>query len=157
MPVGALEQAGKLSYREPMSESLFDRFRELPLPADDYAIFGSGPLTIRGVIPASNDLDVLCRGKFWEEVQHLGKPEYLPEYDVTIVTLAGAAIGFGTSWGIGEVDVDELIDSAEMIDGLLFARLKYVVHYKTIRNNERDQQHLEALYLSGLFKRDSQS
>jgi len=132
-----------------MSNSLFEKFRKLGLPQQDYAIFGSGPLAIRGVIHSCNDLDVLCRGKFWEDVQRLGESTYLPEYDVTIVTLADGDIGFGTTWGIGEVDVDELIDTAEMIDGLLFARLEYVVRYKMKRKNKRDKQHLAALMRSG--------
>jgi len=134
-----------------MSNSLFEIFRKLGLPQQDYAIFGSGPLSIRGVIPASNDLDILCRGKFWGEVKQMGKPEYLPDYDVTIVNLADGAIGFGTSWGIGDVNVDELIDTAELIDGLLFARLEYVVRYKTIRNSEQDKQHLKSLKHSGFY------
>ena len=137
-----------------MTVALFEQFRELALPRCDYAIFGSGPLAIRGVIPACNDLDVVCRGEFWEAVQRVGKSEFLPEYSVNIVTLAGGAIGFGTQWGIGKVDVDELIDTAETIDGLLFARLEYVVRYKKIRASVRDQLHLEALKLSGLYEWD---
>ena len=140
-----------------MSILLFEKFRELGLPKRDYAIFGSGPLAVRGVIPACNDLDVLCRGEFWEEVQQLGTPEYLPEYGVTIVTMADGVIGFGTTWGIGEVDVNELIDTAETINGLSFARLEYVVRYKTIRGNKQDQLHLNALYLSGLFSQEEQT
>ena len=70
---------------------------------------------------------------------------------MTIATLADGTIGFGTEWGIGKVDINELIDTAESIDGLLFVRLKYVVRYKTIRGSMQDRLHLKALKHSGLF------
>ncbi len=135
-----------------MSVALFEQFKNLGLPLRDYAIFGSGPLAIRGVIPACADLDVVCRGATWKEVQLLGETELLPEYGVNIVALPESPITFGTEWGIGDVDIDELIDTAETIDGLLFAQLKFVVRYKMIRGNVQDRLHLEALEHSGLYE-----
>ena len=41
---------------------LFDLLRSLELPVGDYAIFGSGPLIVRGIIEATNDLDIICPG-----------------------------------------------------------------------------------------------
>jgi hypothetical protein len=57
--------------------SLFDEVKALNLPRGDFAIFGSGPLIVRGIIPASNDLDIICRGEAWDEVQAMGIPTYL--------------------------------------------------------------------------------
>lgn len=62
----------------------------------DYAIFGSGPLFIRDIIPVSNDLDIVCRGAAWEQVRKIGALECLPDFDVTIVNLDGGQISFGT-------------------------------------------------------------
>ena len=55
------------------------------------------------------------------------------------------AITFGTRWGIGDVDVPELIRSAEIIRGLPFVRLEHVVRYKQIRASEKDVEHLKLL------------
>ena len=125
--------------------TIFDRLRNLKLSAGDFAIFGSGPLIVRGIIPASNDLDILCRRQAWKTVQELGEPEYLSKYDVNILTMCDGQLTFGQKWGIGEFDTDELIDCAEVIDGLPFVRLKYVASYKRISKRPKDLVHLEAL------------
>lgn len=125
--------------------SLFDRVKSLNLPASDFAIFGSGPLIVRGIIPASNDLDIICRGQAWERVKAIGELEYLSKYDVTVVTMYGGCLTFGTKWAIGEFDIDELIDGAEEIDGLPFVRLEHVKNYKEISKRPKDLRHIEAL------------
>jgi len=125
--------------------SLFDRVKSLNLPVGDFAIFGSGPLIVRGIIPASNDLDIICRGQAWERVKGIGELEYLSEYDVTVVSLCDGRLTFGTKWAIGEFDIDELIDGAEEIDGLPFVRLEHVTNYKKISNRPKDLRHIEAL------------
>ena len=130
---------------ETFSKSLFDRLKSLNLPAGDFAIFGSGPLIVRKIVPASNDLDIICRGIAWDTIEGVGESEYLAEYDLTIVTMFDGGLSFGNQWGIGEFDIDELIDTAELIDDLPFVRLKHVASYKSIRKSPKDLQHLEAL------------
>ena len=125
--------------------SLFDRVKRLNLPVGDFAIFGSGPLIVRGIIPGSNDLDIICRGKAWQKVTKIGEREYLRKYDVTVVTMCDGRLIFGSKWGIGEFDTNDLIDSAEKIDGLPFVRLGHVASYKNISNRPKDLIHLEAL------------
>ena len=128
-----------------MEGMLFDQLRQLDLPQEDYAIFGSGPLAVRHVIPFCRDLDIVCRGKAWKIVQRRGRLKFLPEYDVTIATFFDEAITFGRKWGIGDFDVNELIDTAEIIDSLPFVRLDHVIAYKTIRSSAKDLMHLDAL------------
>jgi hypothetical protein len=128
-----------------MAAGLFDRLRQLELPPDGYAIFGSGPLAIRKIIPSCNDLDVLCKPLVWSLVLEIGNSEYLPKYDVTVVNLPDYDITFGTSWGIGKFDIDALIDGAETIDSLPFVRLEHVIAYKMIRSSAKDLVHLDAL------------
>jgi hypothetical protein len=52
--------------------SFFGKLRALNLPTADYAIFGSGPLAVRGLIEEMHDLDVVARGTAWEQVKGLG-------------------------------------------------------------------------------------
>jgi hypothetical protein len=132
-----------------MTTSLFNQLRQLGLPSGDYAIFGSGPLLVRGIIPMSNDLDVICRLQAWQLVCTLGEMECSPEFGVNIVTMSGGALTFGTRWGIGDFDVDTLIDTAETIDGLPFVQLEHVVRYKKIRASARDLQHLRTMKTAG--------
>jgi len=124
---------------------IFERVRSLALPAGDYAIFGSGPLIVRGVIEPTNDLDILSRGEAWLRAQQLGDLIYLPDFEVDIVSCFDGAITIGTRWAIGEFDVDDLIDTAEVINGLPFVRLEHVVHYKQIAGRPKDRAHLQRL------------
>lgn len=124
---------------------LFRLLRELELPADDYVIFGSAPLAVRGIIPAVNDLDVVCRGSAWEAVCAQSAPERNERWGVELVELYGGRLTFGTEWAIGEVAVDELIETAEWIDGLPFARLDLVEAYKRLSGRPKDLDHLRAL------------
>ena len=120
------------------------------MPVSGYAIYGSGPLAIRGIIPLNNDLDVICGQAVWDLVSAMGDVQHLPDYDVDIVSMADGALTFGTKWGIGDFDIDEMIATAELIDGLPFVRLKYIVAYKTIRASGKDLAHLRALEQAGL-------
>lgn len=128
-------------------DTLFQAVKDLSLSPRDFAIFGSGPLIVRGIIPMTNDLDIVCRGPAWEKVGKIGKHSYLEEFDVEVVTLLEGQISFGTKWGIGSFNTDELIDTAEQIDGLPFVRLEHVVHYKLTRASRKDLAHIEALNL----------
>lgn len=129
---------------------VFELLRSLELPAGDYAIFGSGPLIVRGIVEAANDLDILARGAAWERVQELGELVYLPEHDVEVVSCFEDVITIGTEWAIGDFDVDELIDTADDIEGLPFVRLEHVVAYKRIASRPKDLRHLELLKRAGL-------
>jgi hypothetical protein len=123
----------------------------LGLPAGEFAVFGSGPLLVRKVIDQVNDIDILCRGAAWSYAQARGHKEHLDEYDIDIVSIDNGLITLGQSWGYGNFNVDELIDSADVIDGLPFVRLEYVVAYKRIANRPKDHAHLQALRTSGFW------
>ena len=111
----------------------------------DYAVFGSGPLIIRGIIEATNDLDVISRGEAWNQACEIGDQVHLADHAVEVMSFFGGAITVGTSWAYGEFDIDWLIDTAEVIDGLPFVRLKHVVRYKEIAARPKDLNHLRLL------------
>lgn len=123
---------------------LLEQLRALALPVGDYAVFGSGPLLVRGWIDEVGDLDIVARGPAWERALGLGVEEYLAEWDVTVVNI-GTDITVGTRWAIGDVDVDVLIDTADVIDGLPFAALDAVVTYKRISARPKDLAHLAVI------------
>lgn len=124
---------------------LFDRLRSLALPSGDFAVFGSGPLIVRGIIEATNDLDVISRGPAWERALELGDLVHLDEHNVEVVAFDGGAITVGTSWAYGEFDIDQLIDTAEIIESLPFVRLEHVVRYKETAARPKDLAHLRTL------------
>ena len=124
---------------------LFRKVLDLGLPAKNFAIFGSGPLLVRGIIDSVNDIDIVCRGEAWQTATTLGELVYLDEYDVEIISIDDGLITLGRSWGYGDFDIDELIDTAEMIAGLPFVRLRHVIEYKQIAGRDKDLAHLRLL------------
>ena len=128
----------------PYGPELFDTLRAMDLPRGDFAVFGSGPLLVRGVITEVNDLDVVCRGAAWDRARKLGPLIDIDE-GVSIVSAAQGAITFGISWGYGDFDIEALIDTAEEIDGLPFVRLEHVIAFKQIAGRDKDLEHLGLL------------
>jgi hypothetical protein len=123
----------------------------LHLPAGEFAIFGSGPLLVRGVIDAANDIDIVCRRAAWEHAKEFGKQLHLDEYGVDVIAVDDGRITLGRSWAYGDFDIEELIETAEIIDELPFVRLEYVVAYKRIANRQKDVEHLTALEVMGYW------
>lgn len=120
-----------------------DELRLLNLPIKQYAIFGSGPLAVRGLRQA-HDLDLLIKKDLWDE---LAKIYPLDEKGVA---LRAGHIELFSHWEPWFKQTDELIDSAEMIEGLPFVRLPYVLEWKKQMNREKDRQDVILLekYLS---------
>lgn len=117
----------------------------LELPQGDYAVFGSGPLLIRGIIDNAADLDVIARGAAWEQAAAAGRLVHLSDHNVTVASFFDGAITIGTRWAIGDFSVDELIDTAELIDGMPFVRLEHVRSYKRLAGRRKDIDHLDKL------------
>lgn len=126
-----------------MSHNLLDDLRALALPRHDWVLFGSGPLLVRGWISEAGDLDVVARGEAWDPALELGKPVLLEEWGVEVINLGKITIG--TRWAIGAVDTDELIESAEVIEGIPCARISDVLTYKRIANRAKDQRHIKLI------------
>ena len=128
-----------------MDATIFDRLRALGLPTGDHAVFGSGPLLIRGIIDDVEDLDIISRGAAWAFAQTLGPILCLEPYGVDIVDLDNGLITIGTTWGIGTFDLDDLIETADIIAEIPFVRLEHVEAYKRIGGRPKDAEHLARL------------
>jgi hypothetical protein len=126
---------------------LFDRLRALGLTPGEHAVFGSGPIAVRGLIDSVRDLDVIVLGQTWQQVKDLG--EVVMQGDDETVDM-GNGLTFGRSWRYGAFDIEKLIDDAEIIDGLPFVRLDAVIEFKKIADRPNDREHLRVLRESGL-------
>ncbi len=124
---------------------LLRRLLDLGLPQGDWALFGSGPLLVRGWIDEVGDLDVITRGAAWEQAKAAGDPGTLQPDDVESVDVDGGAITIGTSWKYGDTPVSDLIDDAEDIDGMPCVRLEHIIAYKRIADRPKDRGHLAVI------------
>jgi hypothetical protein len=122
----------------------FRELRALALPADHYAVFGSGPLLAHGLTSAA-DLDVIARAGAWERAVRLAPPRPAASGTGSVVHFFGARIEVFDHWIPSGWDVDELIDTAEVIDGIRFVPLPAVLRWKLQMARPKDAHHVAAL------------
>ncbi|MCD4811218.1 hypothetical protein K8R14_01230 [bacterium] len=111
--------------------SFLNELEQLNLPLGEFAIFGSGPMAIRG-IRESNDIDIIVKQDLWDNLVKKfptslhDNPDYFAIGNIEIMKC----------WS--DFDIDEMIDNAEIIEGFPYVQLKYVVRYKKQMMREKD-------------------
>jgi len=124
---------------------------------EDFLIAGSARLDAGGITtPLFTDLDLLARpgSKTWQRALELAF-EHASEYEceplrisnhtgAKIALLYGGAIEVCETWLLpGETE--ELLEEAEVIDGLKYLPIREVVAYKLIMNRRKDFMDLAAV------------
>ncbi|MBU2613450.1 hypothetical protein KJ925_03290 [Patescibacteria group bacterium] len=115
-----------------------DELQALALPRGSFAIFGSGPLAVRGWREAK-DLDVLVRASVWDTLA-----ETFPKNEKGNGLQVGHLELF-RSWKPWFDDADALIDTTETIEGWPFVLLEHVITWKRAMGREKDQKDLELI------------
>jgi hypothetical protein len=127
------------------SLELLNKLKSLNLPTNDYAVFGSGPMYPRGIKELSHDIDIVARGVAWESAAKLAQPVKTSTGLNLVVELFNGEIEIFNGWMPGEWDIDELIDTAEMFDGIPYVTIDNVVKWKKIKNREKDIEHIRLI------------
>lgn len=112
----------------------------LGLPQGDWALTGTGPLLLRGWLEDVGDLDVITRGAAWDVAKGRGDIRTLSDGNQLIAIEPGVSVG--RTWPYGDASVDEMIDTAEMIEGIPCVRLEHIVTYKRILDRPKDRAHI---------------
>lgn len=132
-----------------MKDPLLNVLLGLELDTSDYAVFGSAPLFMKGLKSSLRDLDVIARGRAWQQALDLAdrgllKRETPPSGRGLMLRHPDESIEIFTEWTTDKVDVDELIDSAETIDGIRFVQVGDVVRWKMESGRKKDRLDAEA-------------
>lgn len=125
------------------NKELFQKVKELNFPLGQYALFGSGPMAIRGLrenrdadIIAADELFEVCRADTkWRTKRFDDGNEYLVFEEMELFK----------NWGPGEWDIGKLIKSSEIIDDLPFVNLENVLKWKKIYGREKDLKDVEII------------
>lgn len=102
---------------------LLEILEEYNLPKGEYAVFGSAPLCIVGMINDVNDLDVIIKPSSWPfDTEGEYRTEDIEFFD-----------------NYPEYDVDDLIDNHTFeYKGILFVNPKKVIEYKKRLKRDKD-------------------
>lgn len=124
----------------------FKRLVLLNLPPEDYAIFGSGPMAAYGLKKMEHDIDIVARGNAWKKAQEYGKIEKTLSNFGNGIRLFDGGIEIFDQWPPkNRWNIDNLIDKAEVIDGIKFVRLETVLEWKKMTNRPKDLEDIKKI------------
>lgn len=125
------------------NQGLFQRVRDLNLPIGEYAIFGSGPMGVRG-IREMGDVDIIVTQKLWDNF--IKKPDWEQRQIDNLCGIKNEKLNIEIwkDWWIGW-NVEQMIKEAETIDGLPFVSLEMMIEWKTLVGREKDLKDLELI------------
>lgn len=127
---------------------IFQKLKVLDLPANEYAIFGSGPMFAHGIRKMSDfhDLDIIAIGSAWKKVMNLESASVeTSALGSNRIALYNDEIEIFDNWGPGKYDIKELIENAELIEGFPFVKLEEVLKWKTRMNRDKDHNHIKLI------------
>lgn len=110
----------------------FQDVLKLGLPQGSYAVFGSGPMAVRGMRDAV-DIDLIVTDELWQQYAATGKYRIEKGFDLIMHDVSLIA-----DWKKWFPDNLPLIESADIIDGLPFVKLSYVLEWKRALGREKD-------------------
>ncbi len=114
-----------------------EELKEFKLPNDKFAIFGSGPMAIRGICE-NNDIDIIVNKELWNKL----KAKYPKLVNINDIKLT-KNIEIWSNWP--NFDIDKLIRESEIIDGIRFVGLDRVLEWKNLRKREKDLHHIKLI------------
>ncbi len=108
-----------------------DALKELNIPKDDFVIYGSAPMVLRGLKEKNNDLDVLVRDSLWDKLCIKYPDNVNGDYiDINGVSFTRTSKGF-----LG--DIDEAICKSDVIDGYNILSILETKNWKEKVGGER--------------------
>ena len=129
---------GNVERTSVLDNPIITRLIQFGLDSDDFVLFGSAPLLAYGLRKEIRDLDVVARSHTWRHVSACGTPGVGAVSGDPVAHFWDGRIQFSRGWISPAWDPDELIDSAEVIEGLRFARLTDVLAYKQVLGRPKD-------------------
>lgn len=111
----------------------------LNLPTDDFAIFGSGPMAVRGM-RENDDIDIIARESAWLELASQYPKNIKSDKEIAI-----DHISIFRNWLPYFTNIEKLIDSADVIDGIRYVKLEYVKQWKQAYGREKDLKDVEQI------------
>jgi hypothetical protein len=119
--------------------SFFDEARALDLPLGEYAIFGSGPMVVRG-IREGRDIDIIVTKSLFEKLRDR-YAEYIHDEKLELGKIELSAKCLDYSDG----EIMSLISTAEVREWLSFASLDEVIKFKKRLWREKDIKDIELI------------
>lgn len=120
---------------------LLGQLDDLNLPSDQYAIFGSGPLAVRG-IRDTHDIDILVTPSLFEKLEK----QYPSKMMDGNKLLEVGDIEVMITWpGTSLEKVQKMIKQSEQIEGHPFVKLNHLIQSKKKMARPKDLKDIELI------------
>jgi hypothetical protein len=119
---------------------LMDELKKLNLPSDEFSVFGSGPMAIRG-LKEPGDMDIIVTENLWNKLKQKYELVKKPNYEYLTVN----GIDFFHDWTHPGYDLNKLINDSDIIQRVRFVKLEAVLEWKLKRNLEKDKKDIDIL------------
>lgn len=116
--------------------------KDFDLDKDKFAVFGSGPLYLRGIIDKITDIDLIVRTQNWYEVSNIGRLNMVNWIENIVISDTLEIWKQRRPW---DWDIDKLIDTADVFDGIRFVSLGNVLKWKMLYNRDKDKIHIKLI------------
>lgn len=108
-----------------------DKLESLNMKKDDFVIYGSAPLVLRGLKEKNNDLDVLVKDNLWEKL----KMEYPNSCNGDYIDLEGISFTHTAVDFFG--GTNDVIKKADIVDGYHIMNLEETIKWKEKTGEEK--------------------
>lgn len=128
--------------------NIVEEMKKLQFPQGQYVIVGSGPLGIRG-IKETNDIDIVvspelferCKQDWWEQL-----PRTYPDKIGQIYLRHGyVELFLDVNCGDFNPTLKELLQRADIIEGITFVSLKDVIKFKQSYNKPKHWEDIKII------------
>ncbi len=118
-------------------KKLIKELKSLNLPNDKYAIYGSGPMAVRGIRDTS-DLDLIVTDQVYEEL----KKKYKDSFNKNKIEIGNIEI-----FSLSEFNysIDNFWEKTELIEGVRFITLDYLIELKKCMGRPKDLRDIELI------------
>jgi len=124
------------------NNDLFQKVKDLKLPIGKYALFGSAPMGIIGLRDC-HDIDIIVTEDLWNEYKEKNwKIKTMPHGSQYLIN---GEIELWKDWKPGHWDIKQLIQEAEIINGLPFVKLEKILEWKKLSSREKDLKDVEVI------------
>jgi len=127
-------------------KSLVRELKKFDLPSDQFAIFGSGPAGVRGLLSRKiSDLDLIVTKALWEKLssQYPTKKGKWRDRKIDLAKDIEVWEDLLSFYKPGEAE--RMIKEADVIDGIRYVKLEAVVSLKKFLNRPKDRRDIKAI------------
>lgn len=108
-----------------------DTLKSLNIPKEEFVIYGSAPMVLRGLKEKNNDLDVLVKDSLWEKLS----VKYPNNINGDYIDVDGVSFTHNGKDFLG--DTEDVINKSEIIDGYHILSLAETKKWKEKVGGER--------------------